>query len=117
MKLSKHIGMACIITALLLLVFGCTPFEREIAEEVAHEASVAEQAIEADLAGTTYHAQQGATAPSQTLPPTTTVTGPAIKQSAMDAAQDARLIVIYCDNSERREKEKRVKYWPRGFHV
>ena len=36
-------------TILLLLTTSCTPFEREVAEEVIHEASVAEHAIEQDL--------------------------------------------------------------------
>lgn len=38
-----------ILILLPLLLTSCTPFEREIAEEVCHEASVAERAIEADL--------------------------------------------------------------------
>ena len=107
-----------IILSLLSLSFGsCTPMEVEVAEEVFHEAEVAEQAVVADMAGTTYHAQQGATAPpSQPMVPADR-TGPAIKPIDLQDAQDASLVVILCDNSEHREKEKRIKYWPRGFHV
>ncbi len=32
-----------------LLTISCTPMEREIAEEVLHEAAIAEEAVEADL--------------------------------------------------------------------
>lgn len=39
-------------SALLLLLTSCTPMEREIVEEVIHEASVAEQAIEKDMFNT-----------------------------------------------------------------
>ncbi len=34
---------------LMILFPSCTPFEREVAEEVCHEVAVAEQAIEKDL--------------------------------------------------------------------
>lgn len=51
--LQRLIGSFDIIVILVIfilaLAFACTPFEREIAEEVIHEAVVAEQAIEADL--------------------------------------------------------------------
>ncbi len=36
---------------LLILFPSCTPFEREVGEEIVHEAYVAEQAISKDLEG------------------------------------------------------------------
>jgi hypothetical protein len=41
--------MKCKAALLCVILTGCTPAEVAIVEEVAHEASVAEQAIEHDL--------------------------------------------------------------------
>lgn len=46
---------ALVIVLIILMAFffcGCTPFEREVAEEVVHEAYVAEQAIVKDIEAT-----------------------------------------------------------------
>jgi len=95
---------------------SCTPWEREVAEEVLYEASVAEQAVEADLKGTVYVPQYGPTAPTRTpAPAIDDRTGPAQPkmQSAMDAAQDASLVIIYASE----KSQGRKKYWPRGFYI
>lgn len=76
LRIGRWLGLGCIVTAsqLLFLTWACTPMEREIAEEVLHEASVAEQAIEADLEGKVYTPQQGATAEKPIVMPKNTIT-------------------------------------------
>jgi hypothetical protein len=95
---------------------SCTPFEREVAEEVLHEASVAEQAVEADLKGTVYVPQYGPTAPTRTpAPAIDNRTGAAQTKmpSIRQVAEDASLVIIYASE----KSQGRKKYWPRGFYI
>lgn len=59
------------VALLALLLTGCTPFEREMAEEVVHEVEVAEEAVVNDLEcpGMAHYQQGISNAQDATLTP------------------------------------------------